>query len=78
MLTELVITAQCVLFYMAGYDTTATTLSFLSYCLALHPGIQQKCMQEIETVLEKYEGEITYEAISEMTYLDMVFAGMCF
>ncbi|XP_042238139.1 cytochrome P450 6B7-like isoform X2 [Homarus americanus] len=73
-LTDLVITAQCVLFYMAGYDTTATTLSFLSYCLALHPDIQQKCMQEIETVLEKHEGEITYEAIMEMTYLDMVFA----
>ncbi|KAG7160000.1 Cytochrome P450 6B6-like [Homarus americanus] len=78
MLTDLVITAQCVLFYMAGYDTTATTLSFLSYCLALHPDIQQKCMQEIETVLEKHEGEITYEAIMEMTYLDMVFAGMRF
>ncbi|XP_071514189.1 cytochrome P450 3A24-like isoform X1 [Panulirus ornatus] len=73
-LTDLVITAQCVLFYIAGYDTTATTLSFLSYCLALHPDIQQKCMQEIDSVLEKYEGEITYEAISEMTYLDMVFA----
>ncbi|XP_068241539.1 cytochrome P450 3A24-like [Palaemon carinicauda] len=73
-LTELVITAQCVLFYIAGYDTTATTLSFLSYCLALHPDIQQKCMQEIETVLERYEGEITYESLQEMTYLDMVFA----
>ena len=69
------ITAQCVLFYIAGYDTTATTLSFLSYCLALHPDIQQKCMQEIETVLEKHDGEITYEALQEMTYLDMVFAG---
>lgn len=74
-LNELVITAQCVLFYIAGYDTTATTLSFLSYCLALHPGIQQKCMEEIEEVLRRHKGEITYEALQEMTYLDMVFAG---
>ncbi|XP_045626009.1 probable cytochrome P450 6a13 [Procambarus clarkii] len=73
-LTDLVITAQCVLFYIAGYDTTATTLSFLSYCLALHPHIQQKCMQEIDRVLEKHDGKITYECITEMTYLDMVFA----
>lgn len=73
-LNELVITAQCVLFYIAGYDTTATTLSFLSYCLALHPGIQQKCMEEIEEVLRRHKGEITYEALQEMTYLDMVFA----
>ncbi|XP_063852736.1 cytochrome P450 9e2-like [Scylla paramamosain] len=73
-LTDLVITSQCVLFYIAGYDTTATTLSFLSYCLALHPEIQQKCMAEIDQVLERHNGEITYEAISEMNYLDMVFA----
>ncbi|XP_042869793.1 probable cytochrome P450 6a14 [Penaeus japonicus] len=73
-LNELVITAQCVLFYIAGYDTTATTLSFLSYCLALHPSIQQKCMEEIEEVLRRHKGELTYEALQEMTYLDMVFA----
>lgn len=75
MLTELVITAQCVLFYIAGYDTTATTLSFVSYCLALHPGVQQRCMDEVERVLAAHGGEITYEALAEMTYLDMVFAG---
>ncbi|XP_076029219.1 putative cytochrome P450 6a13 [Oratosquilla oratoria] len=73
-LNELVITAQCVLFYIAGYDTTATTLSFVSYCLALNPKVQQRVMDEIETVLDQHGGEITYEAIQEMTYLDMVFA----
>ncbi|XP_050694168.1 cytochrome P450 6B7-like [Eriocheir sinensis] len=73
-LTDLVITAQCVLFYIAGYDTTATTLSFLSYCLALHPDVQQRCMTEIDTVLERHDGQVTYEALTEMTYLDMVFA----
>ncbi|KAK8737061.1 hypothetical protein OTU49_004781 [Cherax quadricarinatus] len=73
-LTDLVITAQCVLFYIAGYDTTATTLSFVSYCLALHPDVQQRCMQEIEGVLEKHGGDVSYDAIMEMTYLDMVFA----
>uniref|UniRef100_A0A2P2I7R7 Cytochrome P450 6k1-like n=1 Tax=Hirondellea gigas TaxID=1518452 RepID=A0A2P2I7R7_9CRUS len=76
-LTEEVITAQCVLFYMAGYDTTATTLSFVSYCLALHPGIQQRLMQEIEDVIEQCcpgDSAVTYEAIQQMTYLEMVFA----
>ena len=34
-------------------------------------------MAEIDQVLERHGGEITYEAITEMTYLDMVFAGMC-
>lgn len=74
-LTELVITAQCVLFYIAGYDTTATTLSFVSYCLALHPKIQQKLLEEIDEVLQDCDNNITFEVIQNMTYLDMVFAG---
>ncbi|KAL7645340.1 UNVERIFIED_CONTAM: hypothetical protein RMT77_003726 [Armadillidium vulgare] len=73
-LTELVITAQCVLFYIAGYDTTATTLSFVSYCLALHPKIQQKLLEEIDQVLQDCDSNITFEVIQNMTYLDMVFA----
>lgn len=69
------ITAQCVLFYIAGYDTTATTLSFVSYCLALHPKIQQTLLEEVDRVLLEHDDEITFEAIQSMTYLDMVFAG---
>ncbi|KAB7505718.1 Cytochrome P450 9e2, partial [Armadillidium nasatum] len=71
-LTELVITAQCVLFYIAGYDTTATTLSFVSYCLALHPKIQQKLLEEIDQVLQDCDNDITFEMIQNMTYLDML------
>ncbi|KAF2367624.1 Cytochrome P450 [Trinorchestia longiramus] len=73
-LTEEVITAQCVLFYMAGYDTTATTLSFVSYCLALHPAVQQKLMEEGERVLAAHDNVLTYDALQEMPYLDMVFS----
>ena len=69
------ITAQCVLFYIAGYDTTATTLSFVSYCLALHPKEQQKLLDEVDKVLEENNGECTFEVIQSMSYLDKVFSG---
>lgn len=33
--------------FLAGYHTTASTLSFISYLLALHPDIQEKLQAEI-------------------------------
>ncbi|GBM05294.1 Cytochrome P450 3A11 [Araneus ventricosus] len=69
-LDELV--GQCVIFFLAGYDTTASTLSYASYLLALHPEIQSKAYEEIHEVLQKYKGELTYEALQEMKYLDNV------
>ena len=35
-------------FLVAGYETTATTLAYLSYYLALNPEIQAKLQQEID------------------------------
>ncbi|GBM45922.1 Cytochrome P450 3A21 [Araneus ventricosus] len=69
-LEELV--GNCVIFFLAAYDTTATTLSFASYLLALNPEIQDKAYEEIREVLQRYRGELTYEALQEMKYLDNI------
>ena len=45
------LTAQAVLFFVAGSDTTATTLTFLCYNLALHPEIQERLTEEIHNVI---------------------------
>ena len=39
--------SQGILFLPAGYDTTATTITFLLYNLALHPDIQERLHEEI-------------------------------
>ena len=48
-------------------------MTFCTYELALHQDIQDRLRAEIEEVLEKHDGEVTYDAIMEMKYLDMVF-----
>ncbi len=39
--------AQGILFFIAGYDTTATSIAFLLYNLALNPDVQEELHDEI-------------------------------
>jgi len=70
-----VIAAQAFVFFVAGFETTSTTMTFCLYELARNPDIQERVRNEIDTVLERHGGNITYEAISEMEYLDKVVSG---
>jgi cytochrome P450 family 6 len=66
------IAAQSFVFFVAGFETSSTTMTFALYELAKHQDIQDKVRQEIETVLAKHEGKITYESIQEMKYMNRV------
>jgi hypothetical protein len=50
-------------------------MSFALYELALHPEIQNRLRAEIMEVLNKHNGQLTYDNIQEMAYLDMVVSG---
>jgi cytochrome P450 family 6 len=67
--------AQAFLFLAAGFETSGTTMGFALYELAMHPDIQLKLRAEITRVMAKHLGELTYEGIQEMSYLDMVVSG---
>ena len=45
--------AQCLIFLLAGYDTTANGLAFLSFLLATHPEYQEKARQEVDEMIER-------------------------
>jgi len=64
--------AQSYAFLLAGFETTSSTMTFAFYELALHPAIQDRLRTEIVQVMEKYNHVLTYEAILDMPYLDMV------
>ncbi|XP_074025834.1 cytochrome P450 6-like isoform X1 [Leptinotarsa decemlineata] len=66
------IAAQCFVFFLAGFETSATTMTFALLELALNQDVQKKLREEINTVLDASDGEVTYEAIMKMSYLDKV------
>lgn len=65
-ITEDDILANSYLFFIAGHETTAALLSFILYALAVNPECQEKLYQEIIS----YEGNIDYDTIARMQYLD--------
>jgi len=67
-----VVTAHALSFFVDGYDTASTVLSFVGFNLATHPKVQEKLREEVMSVLNKYDGEITYDALKDMTYMDQV------
>lgn len=69
------ITAQCYLFFAAGFETSAIVLTETMYELAMHQDIQNKLRKHIEQVLFEYGGNLSYESIMRMEYLDAVING---
>ena len=70
---EDVVVATAMVFIMAGYDTTATLLSYGSYALAKNPEVQKRLQEEVDEAFADAEGDFPeYSAVQELPYLDMV------
>ena len=68
-------TAQALVFFAAGFETSSTTISNALYELAQNSDVQMKLRNEITAELKKNGGKLTYESIKSMHYLDKVFKG---
>ncbi|XP_026481487.1 probable cytochrome P450 6a13 [Ctenocephalides felis] len=70
-LTNMEMTGHAVSFLTDGYETSSGVMAFTFY-VAKYKDIQNKLRKEIEEVLNKHDGQMTYEAIMEMSYLEKV------
>ncbi|CAK1590570.1 unnamed protein product [Parnassius mnemosyne] len=52
------LSGQCVMFFAAGYDTSATTLSFTLYELTTNQEVQLKAIAEVDEYLHCHGGKI--------------------
>ncbi|XP_055589019.1 probable cytochrome P450 6a23 [Uranotaenia lowii] len=66
------ITAQCYSFALYGIQPCSATMAFCLYEVANNPVIQKRLREEIFNALKETDGQLTFELISSLTYLDQV------
>lgn len=66
------IVSQAFIFFLAGFDAPSNLIAHMVYELAMQPEIQEKLHNEIDRYYEESDGEISYDALMKMEYMDMV------
>ncbi|XP_046383450.1 cytochrome P450 6k1-like [Ischnura elegans] len=64
--------AHALSFYIAGFETSSTALNWALLELARNLDCQEKLINEIDETRKKHNGEIDYDTLRSMPYLDMV------
>jgi cytochrome P450 family 6 len=65
------IVAQAFLFFIAGFETSSSTMNFCLFELSKNPDIQKKVQEELDQICKSGDvDDLTYEMLGEMKYLD--------
>ncbi|CAG9785902.1 unnamed protein product [Diatraea saccharalis] len=64
--------AQAIIFFVAGFETVSSAMSFTLHELAVNPDVQDVLVAEIRENEKKNGGKFDYNSIQNMVYMDMV------
>lgn len=62
--------AQCFAIFIAGFETSSTASYFTIFELAQNQEVQDKLRAHIREALAPHNGQLTYESLKDLTYLD--------
>jgi len=71
-LPETEVLADTVMFYIAGHETTANALSFALRLIADHPSVQEKMLQEVNSIVRE-DQPLTYAEYPKLQYCRSAF-----
>ncbi|KAL1441720.1 hypothetical protein MTO96_008437 [Rhipicephalus appendiculatus] len=71
-LNEDQVMAQCLLFFIAGQETTSRVIAYTLYLLAIHPDVQTKLRKEVDECFATHGGHPNLEAVTKLKYLHCV------
>ncbi|XP_046425767.1 probable cytochrome P450 6a13 [Neodiprion fabricii] len=67
------LTAQAFVFFGAGFETSSTTIGYALHELAVNQDMQDRLRKELREMKAANKGEITWDGLQGMKYLDMIF-----
>ncbi|GMT22205.1 hypothetical protein PFISCL1PPCAC_13502, partial [Pristionchus fissidentatus] len=65
------IVSQCLIFLLAGFDTTSNSLAYTTHFLANHMEVQKRLIEEVDSFLLENEN-IEVERLNDLKYMDAV------
>lgn len=65
------ITAQAIIFYVAGQETTGSTAALTIFELAQNPEHLKRLQEEVDETLKQNDGKITYDVLNHMHFLEL-------
>ena len=71
-LDDKIIRDQVETIVIAGNETTALSLSYITLLLAMYPDVQEKVFEELRSVFDSQDEEMRYEHIQRLPYFDRV------
>lgn len=69
------IVSQSFLFFIGGFETSSSALTFCLYELSLNRDLQEKARSKVKEAFEKYDGKFSYEMLMDMPYIDQIADG---
>lgn len=69
------IAAQAFIFFNAGFDTSSTAMTYTLYELAMNREAQEKARKCVLDIFAANGGQLTYESVANMGYLDQCISG---
>lgn len=67
--------AQALIYFLGGFETVSTALSFTVYELAVNQEVQEKPREEVQQIWKDQNGRLSFGQLSRMKYMDMVISG---
>lgn len=67
--------AQAFVFFVAGFETSSSTMAFCLYELCVNIDMQEKLREEVLDIFKKNNGKFTYDSIMEIRYMDKIVKG---
>jgi cytochrome P450 family 6 len=65
------IAANIFVFYIAGNESSSSTIAYTLYELTQNTELLERAYQDIDSTLEKFDDVLSYEAIMDMKFIDL-------
>ncbi|KAL4711846.1 hypothetical protein ACJJTC_006015 [Scirpophaga incertulas] len=62
--------AQCVVFFAAGFETSATTLSYTLFEIAKNREVQKKAQKEVDEFVAKHQNKLSYDCVTDLPFTE--------